>query len=53
MREKTDQPDPSPFIERLSAQSPEIDRIYLLHVQDANQNIIDYTAAGKDGFFAA
>lgn len=28
------------------------DRIYLLHIQDAIQHIIEYTAAGKDGFFA-
>jgi len=28
------------------------DRIYLLHVQDAIRHIIEYTAAGKEGFFA-
>lgn len=28
------------------------DRIYLLYAQDVIQHIIEYTAAGKDGFFA-
>ena len=28
------------------------DRIYLLHVRDAIQHILEYTAAGKDSFFA-
>jgi uncharacterized protein with HEPN domain len=28
------------------------DRIYLLHVRDAIQYIFDYTAAGKESFFA-
>ena len=28
------------------------DRIYLLHARDAIQHIVDYTAAGKDGFFS-
>ena len=28
------------------------DRIYLLHIRDAIQHILDYTAAGKDGFLS-
>jgi uncharacterized protein with HEPN domain len=28
------------------------DRIYLLHVRDAIQHILEYTATGKEGFFA-
>jgi len=28
------------------------DRIYLLHVRDAIQHILEYTAAGKEHFFA-
>ena len=28
------------------------DRIYLLHVRDAIQYILEYTATGKEGFFA-
>ena len=28
------------------------DRIYLLHVRDAIQYIIEYTATGKESFFA-
>jgi uncharacterized protein with HEPN domain len=28
------------------------DRIYLLHLRDAIQYILDYTAAGKESFFA-
>lgn len=28
------------------------DRIYLLHIRDAIQQILTYTTSGKDGFFA-
>ena len=28
------------------------DRIYLLHVRDAIQHIVSYTAAGKESFFS-
>jgi len=28
------------------------DRIYLLHVRDAIQHILDYTTAGKESFFS-
>jgi uncharacterized protein with HEPN domain len=28
------------------------DRIYLLHVRDAIQYTVSYTAAGKEGFFS-
>ena len=28
------------------------DRIYLLHIRDAIQHILEYTASGKDSFFA-
>jgi len=28
------------------------DRIYLLHVRDAIQHILEYTASGKESFFA-
>lgn len=28
------------------------DRVYLLHIRDAIQNILNYTEAGRDGFFA-
>jgi len=28
------------------------DRFYLLHIRDAIQNIVDYTAPGRDAFFA-
>jgi len=28
------------------------DRIYLLHIRDAVQLILDYTTAGQEGFFA-
>jgi uncharacterized protein with HEPN domain len=27
------------------------DRIYLLHIRDALQHILDYTEEGKDSFF--
>jgi uncharacterized protein with HEPN domain len=28
------------------------DRIYLLHVRDSIQHIVNYTAAGKENFFS-
>ena len=28
------------------------DRIYLLHIRDAIRHIVEYTAAGKESFFA-
>jgi uncharacterized protein with HEPN domain len=29
------------------------DRIYLLHIRDTIQHIFEYTASGKDSFFAS